>query len=154
MFNIEKSKNFLLSENKIILNECFLDIQLIELFNETNIYSILMKDLKFPKEWKISKEDLAEEFTHIGGAMGFDGIYNWNNIDLKSYFFKLYNLGDLTKESYLDILDEIDKIDLCVSDENIERWGNHYKKKPESKSYADDIILGFRQDYEKMKNKL
>lgn len=102
------------NKNKTQLSECFIEDTFIDLFNENpkifNILSgnIIDMDGDVRDDLK-SKEDIAEDFTHIGGALGYDGIWDWNKSKVLKFFKDLYESDAITESTYNLLLIEMKK---------------------------------------------
>lgn len=98
-----------------LLNECFIVDTFMDLFNENpKIYSILKGNLidmyGNVRDDLESKEDIAEDFTASGGALGYDGIWDWNKSRVLEFFKDLQEINTLKDPSTYSLLEkEIEK---------------------------------------------
>jgi hypothetical protein len=98
---------------KILITECFIDETFLDLFEENpKIYDIL-KDNIMDMDGDItkyqSKEELADDLSHWGGASGFDGIANWNKKDLIRFFEKLEEIKSISPSTLDALKKEMEK---------------------------------------------
>ena len=98
---------------KVLLTECFIDETFLDLFIENpRIYNILKSGIIDMDgdiiEYK-TKEELADNLSHWGGALGFDGITNWNKNDVIKFFEKLESSRSISLITLNDLKSEMKK---------------------------------------------
>jgi len=95
---------------KSLLNECFIDQTFLDMFDENpNIFNILKNNILNDDGHIIkykNKESLANDLSHWGGALDFDGIINWNKPDVIDFFEKV----DLSPKGLILIKKELEKV--------------------------------------------
>jgi hypothetical protein len=95
------------------LNECFIIDTFIDLFKENPRIFDILKNSILSMDGNIIKykniENLADDFTHWGGALGFDGTKNWNKKDVIKFFEKLEKNNTITLQTLILLKQEMEK---------------------------------------------
>ena len=121
---------------KVLLTECFIDETFLDLFMENpRIYNIL-KNIMIDMDGDIinyeTKEELADDLSHWGGSLGFDGITNWNKNDVVKFFEKLEKYESISPETLEALKSEMKKEYKVFTKEYmndvIQRVGNKLQK--------------------------
>jgi hypothetical protein len=101
-------------KSKTLLNECWISTTFEDLFEENPQIYNLLKDNMFDMDGDIikysSKDKLIDEFTHWGGAMGYDGIWDWNKPRVLNFFKDLYEIKIINETTYDALLKELNKV--------------------------------------------
>ena len=110
-----------------------------------------------------SKDKLINDFTHWGGAMGYDGIWDWNKPKVLKFFKDLYEIKIINKTTYDSLLKELNKVNKVFTmdylENMVERVGIQMEKEgwegwyEIAKQEVDYIKKGLTQKDFKSRNK-
>ena len=154
-------------KSKTLLNECWISTTFEDLFNENPQIYNLLKDNMFDMDGDVikysSKDKLINDFTHWGGAMGYDGIWDWNKPKVLKFFKDLYEIKIINKTTYDSLLKELNKVNKVFTmdylENMVERVGIQMEKEgwegwyEIAKQEVDYIKKGLTQKDFKSRNK-
>ena len=110
---IKEEIHRVLNKNKILLNECWISTTWEDLFDENpKIYDLLRNNLLDMDGDKIEYRNdnkFTDELSTMGGAMGYDGIWDWNKPRVLNFIKDLYETKTINKDIYDALLKELNK---------------------------------------------
>lgn len=151
-------------KSRTLLNECWISTTWEDLFNENpKIYDLLRNNLLDMDGDKIEYRNdnkFTDELSAMGGAMGYDGIWDWNKPRVLNFIKDLYETKTINKDIYDALLKELNKNYYVFSTGYLEdmvekvghdtnRWGDDEKDMTSWYNYAKQeveyIKKGFTQ---------
>jgi hypothetical protein len=101
-------------KSKTLLNECWISTTFEDLFDENPQIYNLLKDNIFDMDGDVikysSKAQFLDELAGWGGAMGYDGIWDWNKLRVLNFFKDLYESKIINETTYDALLKELNKV--------------------------------------------
>jgi hypothetical protein len=121
-----------LEKSKTLLNECWISTTFEDMFEENPQIYNLLKDNMFDMDGDVikysSKAKFLDELAAMGGALGNDGIWDWNKPKVLKFFKDLYEIKIINKTTYDALLKELNKVNKVFTmdylEDMVKRVGN------------------------------